>query len=191
MKKPIVINFFGEPSTGKSTAAAYVYSRLKMLGRSCEYVSEFAKDKVYENNAEVFKHQEYLFGKQSFKMARVADKVDIIVTDSPLVLSCIYNQNEVLGEEFNQTVVNVFKSYNNFNILLTRHFDYENVNRNHNQEEAEKVRQQIINKLKEYDISYTDLNEILYDVEDDVEKYEMLISSIIAVVDKEENENEQ
>ena len=61
MSKQIVINFLGEPSCGKSTAATYVFSRLKMLGISCEYVSEFAKDKVYEENETVVRHQEYVF----------------------------------------------------------------------------------------------------------------------------------
>ena len=75
MSKQIVVNFLGEPSCGKSTAAAYVFSKLKMSGISCEYISEFAKDKVYEENKTVFDHQEYIFGKQSFKMDRVAGKV--------------------------------------------------------------------------------------------------------------------
>lgn len=71
----IVINLFGEPGAGKSTAAMDITARLKRKGINAEYVSEFAKDRVYENNGEVFKHQEYLFGKQSFKMGRVRDKV--------------------------------------------------------------------------------------------------------------------
>lgn len=191
MQKPIVINFFGEPSTGKSTAAAYIYSRLKMLGKSCEYVSEFAKDKVYENNAEVFKHQEYIFGKQSFKMARVADKVDIIVTDSPLFLSCIYNENKVLGEDFNKMVANVFKSYNNFNILLTRDFEYEDNARRHNQEEAQFIRGKIVDKLNEYNISYVDLNQILDDIESNEDRYELLVASIASIIENGVKKNEQ
>ena len=45
----IVINLFGEPSAGKSTAAMDITARLKRKGINAEYVSEFAKDKVYEN----------------------------------------------------------------------------------------------------------------------------------------------
>lgn len=66
----IVINLFGEPGVGKSTAAMDITAKLKRKDINAEYVSEFAKDKVYENNGKVFKHQEYLFGKQSFKMGR-------------------------------------------------------------------------------------------------------------------------
>lgn len=84
----IVVNLFGEPSVGKSTCAMDIAARLKRNGINAEYVSEFAKDKVYENNDEVFKHQEYLFGKQSFKMGRVKGKVQVIVVDSPINLRC-------------------------------------------------------------------------------------------------------
>lgn len=94
----IVINLFGEPGAGKSTAAMDITARLKRKGINAEYVSEFAKDKVYENNGEVFKHQEYLFGKQSFKMGRVRDKVQVMVVDSPLILCIVYNNDETLGE---------------------------------------------------------------------------------------------
>ena len=65
--KTIVINLFGEPSAGKSTAAMDITSRLKRSGINAEYVSEFAKDKVWEGNKEVFKNQAYIFGKQYFK----------------------------------------------------------------------------------------------------------------------------
>ena len=46
----IVCNLFGSPGTGKSTLAAYVFAKLKMLGINCELVTEFAKDKTWENN---------------------------------------------------------------------------------------------------------------------------------------------
>ena len=124
--KTIVVNLFGEPSAGKSTAAMDITARLKRKGINAEYVSEFAKDKVYEQNGEVFKHQEYIFGKQSFKMGRVRDKVQVMVVDSPLILSIIYNSDDILGDKFNNTVLNVFNSYKNRNYLLTRKHQYEN-----------------------------------------------------------------
>ena len=46
MSKCIVINLFGVPSAGKSTGAAYIFSRLKMAGVNAELVTEFAKDLV-------------------------------------------------------------------------------------------------------------------------------------------------
>ena len=150
----IVVNLFGEPSAGKSTAAMDITARLKRKGINAEYVSEFAKDKVYEQNSEVFKHQEYIFGKQSFKMGRVRDKVQVIVVDSPLILSIIYNQNEYLGEVFEQVVMDTFNSYNNKNYLLVRNHDYEVSGRFQNESEANEVREQLISELDKLNISY-------------------------------------
>lgn len=151
----VVINLFGEPGAGKSTAAMDITARLKRKGINAEYVSEFAKDKVYENNCEVFKHQEYLFGKQSFKMGRVRDKVQVMVVDSPLILCIVYNNDETLGEDFNKTVRNVFDSYTNRNYLLTRKHTYEDKGRFQNEEESLEVRKQIINSLDSMNITYS------------------------------------
>lgn len=150
----VVINLFGEPGAGKSTAAMDITARLKRKGINAEYVSEFAKDKVYENNGEVFKHQEYLFGKQSFKMGRVRDKVQVMVVDSPLILCVVYNNDKTLGEDFNSTVLNVFNSYDNRSYLLTRKHTYEDEGRFQNEEEALEVRKQIINALDTMNITY-------------------------------------
>ena len=105
----LLINLFGGPGAGKSTGAAYIFSKLKMAGVNAELVTEFAKDKVWEGNKEVFKNQAYIFGKQYFKISRCADKVDVIITDSPLLLSIVYNDNPVLGDSFNETVKNVIR----------------------------------------------------------------------------------
>ena len=55
MKDTLVVNLFAGPGAGKSTGAAYIFSMLKMAGIDTEYVNEYAKDKVWEDNKEVFK----------------------------------------------------------------------------------------------------------------------------------------
>lgn len=57
----LVVNLFGVPGAGKSTGAAYVFSKLKMKGINAELVTEFAKDIVWENNSRGLKNQEYIF----------------------------------------------------------------------------------------------------------------------------------
>ena len=36
----LVVNLFGAPCAGKSTAAAYIFSQLKMKGINCELATE-------------------------------------------------------------------------------------------------------------------------------------------------------
>lgn len=168
----IVVNLFGVPSAGKSTGAAYIFSQLKLNGINAELITEFAKDKVWENNEEVFKNQAYVFGKQSYRMSRCRDKVDVIVTDSPLPLSVFYNKDVVLGEDFNKTVMNVFNSYNNLNYLLLRVKPYNPIGRHQTEEESDALKQPMVNLLRDRNIEYTEHN-------GNIEGYEEIISDVL------------
>ena len=161
----LLINLFGGPGAGKSTGAAYIFSQLKMAGVNAELVTEFAKDKVWEGNKEVFKNQAYIFGKQYFKISRCADKVDVIITDSPLLLSIIYNDNPILGDSFNETVKNVFSSFNSMNYILSREKEYNPVGRNQTEDEAKEVDIQVRELLDSEKIAYELVagNELGYD----------------------------
>ena len=61
-----------------------------MAGVNAELVTEFAKDKVWEESKAVFQNQQYIFGKQYFRLTRLEGKVDVVVTDSPILLSAYY-----------------------------------------------------------------------------------------------------
>ena len=153
-RKPIVINLFGAPGSGKSTAAAYIFARLKMLGYNCELITEYAKDKTWEGNTTALSCQEYIFGKQSFRMARCRDKVDIIITDSPLPLGIFYNENPVLDHSYEEMVLKVFFSYHNLNYLLVRCRPYNTVGRNQTQAEADEIGDKIQMFLDDNEICY-------------------------------------
>ena len=154
----LVVNLFGVPGAGKSTGAAYIFAKLKLSGINAELINEFAKEKVWENNAEVFKNQAYLFGKQSYKMIRCKDKVDVIVTDSPLPLSIFYNNDSVLGEAFNTTVMNVFNSYNNINFLINRAKPYNPAGGHQSEEESNELKAPLVELLKNRNIKYNEYN---------------------------------
>lgn len=136
-KNTIVVNLFAGPGAGKSTGAAFIFSSLKMLGIDSEYVSEFAKDKVWEKNGEVFKCQFYITGKQIFKISRCFGKVDVIVTDSPINLGALYADNE----ELKKAILSENKKYNKneINIFINRVKKYNPNGRHQNEEEAKKI----------------------------------------------------
>lgn len=176
----IVVNLFGVPGAGKSTGAAYIFSQLKMNGVNAELITEFAKDKVWENNAKVFKNQLYLFGKQSFRISRVEDEVDVVITDSPLLLSIFYNQTPVLGENFDKVVYDVFNSYNNINYLIHRTKPYNPSGRMQTEEESNALAQPMVNLLTDWNISYKD-------VSGDTEGYDAIVQEVLQALNNKEN----
>ena len=135
----ILVNLFGAPGAGKSTGAAYIFSQLKMRGINAELVTEFAKDKVWEGSKAVFENQAYIFGKQYFRISRCADQVDVVVTDSPLLLSILYNNDEDLGGTFDAVVRKVAKKYNSKNYYLKRIKDYNPSGRFQTEEESDEI----------------------------------------------------
>ena len=155
-KKCIVINLFGAPGAGKSTGAAYVYSRLKMLGLNVELVREYAKDKVWEENFTPLEpdNQAYVFGKQSYRLNTVAKGVDIIVTDAPLIHSILYNQSDLLGDTFNQTVLQYAEKFDNLNYLVIRNKPYNPKGRHQSKKESDAMVDQFQNLFQKYDIPY-------------------------------------
>jgi hypothetical protein len=153
-----VINLFGGPGCGKSTGAAYIFSLLKMKGMNVELVTEFAKDKTWEHNSKALTCQPYVFGKQSYRMDRCADEVDIIITDSPLFLSAMYNFDSNIEPEFTQTVIKKFNEFENYNFFLKRLKEYNPKGRNQTEEEAKELDNKIKTNLNKFYIEYEEVN---------------------------------
>lgn len=150
----ILVNLFGAPGAGKSTGAAYIFSQLKMRGINAELVTEFAKDKVWEGSKAVFENQAYIFGKQYFRISRCADQVDVIVTDSPLLLSILYNNDEDLGGTFDAVVRRVAKKYNSKNYYLKRVKDYNPAGRFQTEEESDEIATELKRLLDREGVEY-------------------------------------
>ena len=118
-ENPIVVNLFGGPGCGKSTIAAGIFYKLKCHGiYDCELVTEVAKDIIWSGSDHQLANQSYVFGEQYFRMWRLLGKVDIIVTDSPILLSINY---DVYGSEnLAKLIVEKFNTFNNINYFIPR-----------------------------------------------------------------------
>lgn len=158
MKKPVVINLTGAPGAGKSTGAAKLFYELKTLGINCELVSEFAKDKTWEHNATALNCQEYIFGKQSYRLKRCRDEVDVIITDSPLPLTIIYTHDALIKKPLTDLVMAVYNSYDNINFFINRVKPYNPKGRNQTAEESDALSAEIKDLYQQLNIPYTEID---------------------------------
>ena len=151
----IVINLFAGPGVGKSTTAARVFAELKLHGINCEMALEFAKDKVWEESFRTMDDQIYIFGKQFHRIWRLKDKVDVIICDSPLPISIVYDKEN--SQAFHQLIMEQFNKFDNLNFLLERGGEYQEAGRVQTEEEAKEVDKVVKNVLDTNNILYTPL----------------------------------
>jgi hypothetical protein len=169
MIKTIVINVFGGPGSGKSTITAQFFSELKWAGINCEMALEFATDKVWEGSEHVLENQPYIFGKQLHRMYRLNGKVNVIITDSPLPLSIVYDSTN--NENFANFVIDKFEEFENKNYYIKRHKNYKTEGRLQNFEKAKELDNQIYNILVKYNIMFKEVEgnrEIAKEIADEI-----------------------
>lgn len=133
----LVVNLFGGPGTGKSTTAAHLFSLMKQDGYLAELVPEYAKDVVWEGRHYLLSDQLYIFAKQHRRIARLLDQVDLVVTDSPLLMSCSYIDPESpIAASLLNLSIDVASLYETFNVFLNRVKEFQPAGRMQTEEEA-------------------------------------------------------
>lgn len=177
-KLPIVINGYGGPGAGKSTACLEITAALKKEGYNAEYVQEYAKELVYEKDMEMLdgspEHQYEILKEQTRRMDRLYDQVDFIVTDSPVMLNTIYNKQ--LTPEYESLVNELQEEYINYSFFMERDAsNFEEEGRIHNLTESIEKDNEIKDMLQKNEIKYKtynheNINEIVNDAIDFYEK---------------------
>lgn len=152
-KNTLLVNLYAGPGAGKSTGAAYIFAKLKMAGIDCEYVSEYAKDRVWQEDQFPLQHcQLYVTGKQALKIQRVLGKVDVAITDSPIMMGSMYTDEK----PFQDVCIYEGNKYKNtYNIFVKRKKKYNENGRNQTEEEAKEIDKKIIQMLNDNNVEYT------------------------------------
>ena len=153
----LIINLFGAPSAGKSTMMALVFAKLKLKGCNVEMAPEYVKRKVWENSMDVLSDQLYILGKQYHSMHILQDKVDVVITDSPILLTLLYADNcldkEIL-DSYEELTLNIFNNMNNLNVFLKRTKKYNPHGRTQTEAESDELSTKTNDLLWQYDIKY-------------------------------------
>ena len=140
-KETLLVNFFAGPGAGKTTCAWEVAAELKKTGVVAEYVPEYAKELVWDDNLALldgsFASQTALFREQKRRIDRLIGKVDVIVTDSPLLLQVAYIKEQ--KAEFEALAASAHDEYNNFNLFINRGKSFEKEGRIHDLKASQAV----------------------------------------------------
>lgn len=139
-----IINLFGAPCSGKSTHRARIFAEMKIAGYHVEEVTEYAKDIIWEDRENLFEDQLYILAKQNRRISRLIDKVDYVVTDSPLLMNVVYaNPQTPYREALKSLTIEIAGHYNNINFFLNRTHEFQQYGRVHGEEHSNDLAEQI------------------------------------------------
>ncbi len=150
-----IINLFGAPCSGKSTAAAGLFYKMKIENYSVELVTEVAKDLVWSKRYKCLENQVKVTVDQYERMRRLENQVDYVITDSPLLLGIIYQREEYF-KSFTPLVHELFNSFNNSNIFIRRSKKYVQTGRNETEDESKQIAFKIEDILRDNNYAYKD-----------------------------------
>lgn len=161
-KNTIVINAFAGSGAGKTTSCLEVAEKLKKQGFVTEYVQEYAKELVYDNNFIMldghYEHQFAILNEQMKRINRLYGKVDFIVTDSPILLNNTYlneDKNTEVYSAYSDSVNKLYGLYNNFNYFVERDTSvFEKEGRIHNLEQSIAIDNELKNMLHNNQIDF-------------------------------------
>ncbi len=157
-RSPLLINLFAGPSAGKTTAALELTAALKKKGFNVEYVSEYAKELVLENKTELLKNQVHVTDEQFHRLDRLRNSgVEIIVTDSPVLLGKVYGEGKI-SREYGEKLLTYHNSFDNFNLFVNRGSIFQTEGRVHNLEQSKELDAKILAMLQDNRIFYGNYN---------------------------------
>ena len=139
--------------THNSTTAAGLFHFLKMAEVNCELITEFAKDLTWAEAPKAMKYQPYLFGEQGWRLERLTGLVDVVVTDSPLILSSIYATPE-MPQAWHDFVLWEHKRRNTLDFFLKRVKSYNPIGRSQTEDEAKAIDEKILDTLTKMGVKF-------------------------------------
>lgn len=141
----LIVNLFAGPGSGKSTTAAGVFYQLKQAGVNCELVQEYAKELVWSEDWTKLENQFYVSAKQNIRIKRLLGKVDVIITDSPILIGCAYMDDVPDNDNLKTFIKETFleESEFSYNFFIERTKAYNPKGRVQTLEEAKECDEEI------------------------------------------------
>ncbi len=169
-----IINILGGSGVGKTTTAAGLFYEMKKQGIKCELVQEFVKLWAYQGRDILQQDQALILEKQYAREAPYYGKVDYIITDSPFILSPIYERFNYDANDTEKPALNIMKQaadngMEHVNFLLNRTKPFSGHGRYEDEETAKKIDVAVkdflvYNNLDYYEVTKTDQDHKVYEI---------------------------
>ncbi len=158
-----VVNIFGGSGIGKTTTAAQLFFEMKLQGIHCELVREYVKNWAWRGEKIGIYDQIYLLGKQARYESTLYNKVDFIITDSPLLLCPAYEKFYRGTDIVHQSALKFVEfadsqGVEHVNFLLKRTHPFDPRGRFETAEMAEQVDKAIKEFLVENNVRFTEIS---------------------------------
>lgn len=155
----VVINLFGGSGLGKSTTAALIFGEMKLKNLHCELVREFVKEWAWSGRKVTSTDQNVIYENQLAREKMYYGKLDYIVTDSPLLLSPIYQKYYTGDDPIAGLVLDGLKTaeqdgVTHLNFLLQRNKPFDPRGRYETAEQAREVDQLVQDYLELHKMPY-------------------------------------
>ncbi|MBP5778584.1 MAG: hypothetical protein J6W17_01280 [Campylobacter sp.] len=149
----LVINIFGAPGVGKSTLARKLEKFMQEKGFYPFLVEEFATYLIKNGKTDKLKDQTYVTFFQSKLIQKGFEWSNLLITDSPIDLGEIYNQDPKLDYTVKAMIDECKSHYTSVNLFLRHEVvtraGYSMDTRVHTFEESLKIQDQIVEKFQD------------------------------------------
>lgn len=135
---------------------------MKLQNINVELVTEYAKDCVYEKQFDLLNNDQLMvLAQQNRRLQAIEESnenVQYVITDSPLLLGKIFADKHNYSRNFisfQNLVVDLFESYDNINLVLTRdNVKYQSEGRLESLSEAMNIDKLILKELNFWKFDY-------------------------------------
>ena len=138
-KYPKIINLIGQPGAGKSTLAATVFANSKCWVLIANSSLNLQRIRHGNRTQPLFSNQIYVFAKQYYRMDRCSGKVDVLITDSPLIMSPMYNKDMDIDKPLKELVSAINGKYHNLYYYVKRVKKYNPIGRSQTEDESDEI----------------------------------------------------
>ena len=176
----LVVNLFGGPGAGKSTLAHRLCADLAMRGRLVEYSPEYAKELVWDGRRDMLNgsvtSQAVVASEQINRLNRLIGRVEIAVTDSPILLEVPYvNSSDRSYASFVKSLATYHRSLRRLDVFVNRGSSYDTRGRKHTLDESTALDDAIRTLLEDADERFFEF----FRDDDDRANYASLLASVL------------